>query len=73
LTENTVRSDDFDVLIWWKSNSTQYPILSRVARDVLATSVSTVPSEFAFSTGERVISDFWNRLNSGTVEALICL
>ncbi|CAL4997066.1 unnamed protein product [Urochloa decumbens] len=30
------RKDDFDILNWWMSNSTKYPTLSIVARDVLA-------------------------------------
>lgn len=35
--------------------------------------MTTVPSESAFSTGERVVSDFRSRLSTDTVEALICL
>ncbi|KAF7147433.1 hypothetical protein RHSIM_Rhsim03G0160500 [Rhododendron simsii] len=27
---------DFDILLWWKNNSNKYPILSQLARDVLA-------------------------------------
>ena len=33
----------------------------------------TVASESAFSTGERVVSDFRSRLTTDTIEALICL
>ncbi|WVZ98201.1 hypothetical protein U9M48_043670 [Paspalum notatum var. saurae] len=66
------RTDEFDILAWWKSNCTTYPILSRMACDVLSTPASIVPSESAFSTGQRVVSDFWSRLNPSTVEALIC-
>ncbi|CAO2034505.1 unnamed protein product, partial [Urochloa humidicola] len=44
-----------------------------MARDMLATPASTVASESAFSSGERVISDYRSRLTSETVEALICL
>ncbi|KAF7150585.1 hypothetical protein RHSIM_Rhsim02G0186500 [Rhododendron simsii] len=43
-------SDKFDVLRWWKLNSSKYPIVSQMARDVLAIPVSTVASESAFST-----------------------
>ncbi|TVU23008.1 hypothetical protein EJB05_32734 [Eragrostis curvula] len=74
LEENPIpRSDDFDLLGWWKSNSTKWPVLSRMARDVLTTPASSVASESAFSTGQRVVSDFRSRLTTETVEALICL
>jgi hypothetical protein len=44
-----------------------------MARDVLTIPASTVLSESAFSTGERVVSDFRSQLNTETIEALICL
>ncbi|KAF7149979.1 hypothetical protein RHSIM_Rhsim02G0143700 [Rhododendron simsii] len=50
--------DNFDVLRWWKLNSSKYPIGSQMARDVLAIPVSTVASESAFSTGGRVIDPY---------------
>ena len=63
LAENTVpRTEDFDILGWWKSNSATYPVLARMARDVLSVPASTVPSESAFNTGERVVSDFRSKL-----------
>jgi len=67
------RSETFDILTWWKSNSVEYPTLSRMAHDVLVVPTSTVASESAFSTGRRIISDFRSRLTPKTVEALICL
>ncbi|KAL0361136.1 UNVERIFIED_CONTAM: Zinc finger BED domain-containing protein RICESLEEPER 1 [Sesamum radiatum] len=42
--------DKFDILNWWKVNTLRFPILSKMARDVLAVPVSTVASESAFST-----------------------
>ncbi|KAI8536369.1 hypothetical protein RHMOL_Rhmol10G0251700 [Rhododendron molle] len=65
-------SDKFDVLRWWKLNSSKYPIVSQMARDVLAIPVSTVASESAFSTGGRVIDPYRSSLSPKTVEALIC-
>ncbi|CAN6361465.1 unnamed protein product [Urochloa humidicola] len=64
---------NFDILQWWMMHSTKYPILSCMARDVFAAPATTVPSESAFSTGGRVISDYRSRLTSKNVEALICL
>jgi len=64
--------EDFDILMWWKMNSSRYRVLSQIARDVLAIPVSTVASESAFSTGGRVLDSFRNSLSPNTVEALIC-
>ena len=64
--------DSFDILHWWKMHTTKYPIVARMARDVLAAPASTVPSESAFSTGGRIISDHRTRLSGNTVEGLIC-
>ena len=50
------RSEDFDILAWWKSNGLKYPTLQRIARDILAISVTTIASEFVFSTREIVKS-----------------
>ncbi|KAG8386871.1 hypothetical protein BUALT_Bualt03G0194000 [Buddleja alternifolia] len=65
-------SKDFDVLNWWKVNTPKYPVLSKVARDVLAIPVSTIASESAFSTSGRVIDPFRSSLSPKMVEALIC-
>jgi hypothetical protein len=67
------RRDDFNILEWWALHSSKYPVLSRIARDILAVPASVVPSESAFSTGQRVVSDYRSRLKSTTVETLICL
>ena len=56
------RSETFDILTWWKSNSVEYPILSRIAHDVLAIPALTVASESAFNIGRRRISDFQSRI-----------
>ncbi|XP_054791204.1 zinc finger BED domain-containing protein RICESLEEPER 2-like [Prosopis cineraria] len=64
--------DDFDILTWWKVNSTKYRVLSLIARDVLAIPVSTVASESAFSTGGRVVDDYRSSLSPKMTEVLIC-
>ncbi|GAU23634.1 hypothetical protein TSUD_386230 [Trifolium subterraneum] len=45
------KSPGFDLLNWWKVNSTKYPILAQMARDILVIPLSTIASESAFSTG----------------------
>ncbi|KAL6593145.1 hypothetical protein ACP70R_049099 [Stipagrostis hirtigluma subsp. patula] len=65
-------TEDFEILTWWKVHSNKYPILSKLAKDVLAVPVSTVASESAFSTGGRVISSFRSSLSPKMAEVLIC-
>ncbi|KAL9429602.1 hypothetical protein AB3S75_031419 [Citrus x aurantiifolia] len=65
------KNESFDVLDWWKVNSSNYPILSYVTRDILAMPVSTMASESAFSTGGRVLDPHRCSLSTRTVEALI--
>ena len=70
----TVIEDDgpFDILRWWKMNADRFPILSILARDVLAVPISTVASESAFSTRGRVLDCFRSSLTPKLLEALIC-
>ncbi|KAH0976495.1 hypothetical protein GBA52_026214 [Prunus armeniaca] len=63
---------DFDLLDWWKENSPRFLVLSKIARDVFAVPVSSVPSEAAFSMGKRVVDPFRASLTPKTVEALVC-
>ncbi|KAG5552687.1 hypothetical protein RHGRI_010699 [Rhododendron griersonianum] len=62
----------FDLMNWWKVNSSKYKVLSLLARDVLAMPVSTVASESAFSTGGRILYPFRSSFNPETVEMLVC-
>ena len=48
-------------------------MLSRLARDILTIPVSTVSSESAFSTAERIIEDRRTSLTPEMVEVLTCL
>nr|GEV41098.1 zinc finger BED domain-containing protein RICESLEEPER 2-like [Tanacetum cinerariifolium] len=66
------RDNSFDVLGWWNQNMKKFPILSQVAKHVLAMPISTVASESAFNTGGRVIDKYRSSLTPNTAEALIC-
>ncbi|KAK3218360.1 hypothetical protein Dsin_012330 [Dipteronia sinensis] len=69
-------SDDFttnDLLKWWHGKRNNFPILSRLACDVLAIPVSTVSSEQVFSTAERILEERRCSLAHDAVEALTCL
>ncbi|GJR07017.1 zinc finger BED domain-containing protein RICESLEEPER 2 [Tanacetum coccineum] len=64
--------EDFDILLWWKLNSPRFPIVSKMAKDILSIQISTVASESAFSTSGRVLDPYRNALSTQIVEALIC-
>ncbi|XP_019177602.1 PREDICTED: zinc finger BED domain-containing protein RICESLEEPER 1-like [Ipomoea nil] len=56
--------ESFDLLRWWMLNSDRFPVLSKMARDVLVVPISTVASELAFSTSGRVLDAFLEFPNS---------
>lgn len=70
--ENEEHTSKFNIMDWWKVNSTRFPILWCLARDVLAIPISTVASESAFSTSGRILDDFRSSLTPFMVEALVC-
>ena len=74
LLESTEDPDmeDFDILMWWKMNSSRYRIIFQIVCDALAIIVSTIASEPAFSTGECVLDSFRSSLSPNTIEAHIC-
>lgn len=72
MEENEEDNIKFDILAWWKLNASRFPVLARLARDVLAIPVSTVASESAFSTGGRVLDDFRTSLTPFMVQVLVC-
>ena len=72
MAEPLLKQSEFDILAWWKNKTDVYPILSRIARDVMAIQVSTVASESAFSTGGRVLDPYHSHLDPEMVQALIC-
>jgi hypothetical protein len=65
-------NENFDILNWWKVNSTKFPVLAHIACIVLAIPITTVASESAFSTKGRVLDPFQSSLAPIMVEALVC-
>ncbi|TXG64138.1 hypothetical protein EZV62_011132 [Acer yangbiense] len=56
LEEKTLpESCESDVLSWWKLNGIKYPIMSEIARDILAIPISTVALESSFSISGRIV------------------
>ncbi|KAK2648818.1 hypothetical protein Ddye_016307 [Dipteronia dyeriana] len=65
--------EEFDLLLWWKTYTYRYPVLSHLASDVLVIPVSTVSSEQAFSTSGSIIQPRRSCLSPEMVEVLTCL
>ncbi|KAK3212259.1 hypothetical protein Dsin_016965 [Dipteronia sinensis] len=63
----------FDLLLWWKTYSYRYPVMSHMARDILVIPVSTVSSKQAFSTSGRIIEPRRSCLTPEMVEVLTCV
>jgi hAT family C-terminal dimerisation region len=64
---------EFDILSWWKLKAPKYSILTRLTRDIMTVSISTVASESTFSTAGRIMSLIRSSLNYESIEALICV
>jgi hypothetical protein len=67
------RTQEIDIINWWKYGGIKYPTLQSIARDILPIPVTTVASESTFSTSGRVISPHRSRLASKMIEALMCM
>ena len=72
LLDNIEKLGSFDILDWWKLNASNYPIISKMTRDILTIPISTVAFESAFSTSGRILDAFRSSLSPKTVEALVC-
>ncbi|GJW66422.1 zinc finger BED domain-containing protein RICESLEEPER 2-like protein [Tanacetum coccineum] len=63
----------FDVLGFWKSKESMFPVLSRMAIDVLSVQATSVAFESAFSTSGRVLSIRRTKLTPSSLEMCMCL
>ncbi|GJS68418.1 zinc finger BED domain-containing protein RICESLEEPER 2 [Tanacetum coccineum] len=65
--------ESYDVLGFWKTKENQFPVLSRMALDILSVQASSVASESAFSTSGRILSIRRTRLTAESLEMCMCL
>src|SRR6266542_6511296 len=65
--------EDVKPLDWWKTHSTEYPNLSKLAVDYLCIQASSVPCEQLFSIAGQVLCKSRNRLSDDIVRACLCL
>jgi hypothetical protein len=61
-------SGQFDILSWWRGRVVEYPVLTQIARDMLAIQLSTVTSESVFSAGGHIVDPYCNCLSPEIVE-----
>ena len=62
-----------DILEFWRTSVSVYPVLAQIAKDFLAACASSVPSECSFSGSGRVITALRNSLEPVAVQAVMCL
>nr|GEV37599.1 zinc finger BED domain-containing protein RICESLEEPER 2-like [Tanacetum cinerariifolium] len=63
----------FHLLGFWKANESMFPVLSRIAMDIISVQANSVASESAFSTSGRVLSIRRTRLTPTSLEMCMCL
>ncbi len=70
LTMPKIHFDDCP-LLWWKTNQTRFPILSKLARMYLAIPATSTPSERLFSEAGNVMTIKRTQLAPNTLENLV--
>ncbi|GJT27096.1 zinc finger BED domain-containing protein RICESLEEPER 2-like protein [Tanacetum coccineum] len=66
-------SNNTKAIGFWKAKESMFPILSRMARDMLSVQANSVAFESAFSTSGRVLSIRRTRLTPASLEMRMCL
>ena len=64
--------ENVEALLWWQAHSSEFPVLSIMARDYLAIQSTSVACEQAFSVAGNTITKTRNRLHSDTARASLC-
>ena len=60
-------------LLWWKANERRFPILSKIAKKVLAIPATSTPTERLFSTAGLICNKKRARLLAENVDTLVFL
>ncbi|KAL1202644.1 Zinc finger BED domain-containing protein DAYSLEEPER [Cardamine amara subsp. amara] len=63
---------DFNALEWWREEGQKYPILSRVARDILSIPISRATSFDAYVADKRECPEFVVSMKAKLVNAMMC-
>ncbi|KAK2656701.1 hypothetical protein Ddye_009753 [Dipteronia dyeriana] len=65
--------DQFDILHWWREHQKHFPILSIIAKQILATPVSTVDVEQKFSAGGNILEARRSFLSQESIQVQVCV
>ncbi|KIL56661.1 hypothetical protein M378DRAFT_188536 [Amanita muscaria Koide BX008] len=68
--EDDLKTPYIDVVKWWQEHAKEYPILSRIALDILAVQASSVPCEHLFSASKQTADYRRSKLCSDKFEQL---
>ncbi|KAL3618366.1 hypothetical protein CASFOL_038687 [Castilleja foliolosa] len=64
--------DELDVMGWWRMYGSKYPILSRLACDLLSVPFCTIGGEDVFDNRERRLDSYRSSLCPSLLEAMVC-
>ncbi|XVF29459.1 hypothetical protein REPUB_Repub15cG0123100 [Reevesia pubescens] len=71
--ELVISSDmEFDVLVWWSEHASSFPILGRMACDILAIPMSSILSGSTFNEKVTMDNPIFSGLDFQIIEAMIC-
>ncbi|KAK2652536.1 hypothetical protein Ddye_012392 [Dipteronia dyeriana] len=65
--------DKFDILHWWREHEKHFPILSIIAKQILATPVSIVAVEQEFSAGGNILDSRRSLLSPESIQVQVCV
>ena len=64
---------EFPVIEWWSRHQNTYPILAKIAKQILACPVSTVAVEQAFSAGGNILDETRSNMTPESLEVQACV
>lgn len=73
LRPDDIEDENFDLLLWWRANREQYPILAKVARYILAIPASSAESERVFSASSNTITQKRTQLLPSNLNGLLII
>ena len=65
--------EGFDILLWWKTNQAQFPLLAKVARSILCIPASSAESERVFSAASNIVTEKRTRILPKNLDGLITI